>query len=106
MGPLDALGFGRARRTDPVTSHAAAGEAESFISGHHERILKCLRDAGPLGKDGIASRTDITGVAVARRLPEMERLGMVYLTGNKRASNTGRLEREWAAVKTTTESQT
>lgn len=104
MRLLEVLGFGRARRTDPVTSHAAAGAAESFAKAHADRILKCLRQTGPLGKDGIANHTGLDGVAVSRRLPELERQGLVYPTGEKRISNTGRLEREWAIVKQESES--
>lgn len=98
MSLLDVLGFGRARKSDPVTSHAAAGTVDSFAKGHIDKILECLREHGPLGKDGISSRTNITGVAVARRLPEMERQGLVYPTGRKLPSKTGRLEREWDIV--------
>lgn len=98
MNIREILGFGRARKSDPVTSHAAAGEAEQFANKHSDRILACLDANGPLGKDGIARITGINGVAVARRLPELERDGFVKPTGNKRQSNTGRLEREWASA--------
>ncbi len=98
MNTDEVLGFRRPRKSDPVTSHAAAGEAEQFANAHCDRILACLDANGPMGKDGIAGVTGITGVAVARRLPELERDGLVTPTGNKRPSNTGRLEREWASA--------
>ena len=92
------LGFIRARRTDPLTSHAAATASEDFSAAHADRIVACLDVHGPLGKDGIARLTGLDGVAIARRLPELERQGLVELTGRKVCSMTGRLEREWASA--------
>lgn len=88
----------RARRSDPDTSHAAAAEAKQLQEDHHALILDALKHGGPLGKDGISARCSITGVAVARRLSELERAGLIRLTGRKVASTAGRMEREWAAA--------
>lgn len=87
-----------ARRTDPVTSHQAATEAKELQARHHRLIVECLRRHGPLGKDGIAARTSITGVAVARRMSELERAGKARPTGRTVPSTSGRAEREWEAV--------
>ena len=86
--------FKRARSLDPVTSHAAA---EQFKSGdlHFKLIAHCLERFGPLGKDGIAYLIGLDSNQVARRLPEMARLGMVELTGHTTKSKSGRAEREW-----------
>jgi DNA-binding transcriptional ArsR family regulator len=84
-----------ARRTDPATSHAAARSARALAADHHARILDALRRHGRLGKDGIARATGLSGVAVARRLPELERAGLVTPTGRTVESDTGRQEREW-----------
>jgi hypothetical protein len=86
--------FKRARSLDPVTSHAAA---EQFKSGdlHFKLIVHCLERFGPLGKDGIAYLIGLDSNQVARRLPEMARLGMVELTGHTTKSRSGRAEREW-----------
>lgn len=88
----------RARASDPVTSHMAAADAKAMARKHAESILMCLVNHGPLGKDGIARLTGIDGVAVARRLPELQRDGHATPTGNHVPSASGRLEREWATV--------
>jgi len=86
-----------ARTTDSGTSHAAAARV-SFASAHKAIIHEVLRTHGPLGKDGIAQWSYLSGVMVARRLPEMADQGLVALTGKYVASNTGRLERQWRAL--------
>lgn len=83
-----------ARVTDPTTSHAAAEAAVDLAAAHRGLIALALQ-LGPAGKDEIAERTGLTGVQVARRLPEMLKTGTVALTGRKVPSNTGRDEREW-----------
>lgn len=88
----------RARSDDPITSHMAADDAKELAKRHANAILLCLTNAGPLGKDGIAKHTGINGVAVARRLPELERNGFARPTGKHVTSNTGRQEREWAST--------
>ncbi len=89
----------RARRTDPVTSHMAAEHAKQMALDHHELILRVLRQHGPMGKDGIASRLrGLDGVAVCRRLVELQRSGLIALTGKHVTSSAGRAEREWKAV--------
>ena len=50
---------------------------------------------GALGKDGIAARTGLTGVAVARRTAELQRAGLIQPTGKTVLSTAGRPEREW-----------
>lgn len=40
----------------------------------------------------------LDGVAIARRLPELQRQGLAIPTGRTVPSNTGRAEREWIAV--------
>lgn len=87
-----------ARRHDPQTSHDAAVAARDMALRQHEAIVTALRAHGPMGKDGIARRLGLTGVAVARRLPELERVGRVRPTGRTVASDTGRAEREWEAA--------
>jgi predicted transcriptional regulator len=48
-----------------------------------------------LGKDGIATHTGLDGNQVARRLKELETLGLIGLTGKTVASKSKRQEREW-----------
>jgi hypothetical protein len=85
----------QARRCDPVTSHQAAASAKELQAQHHRVIVDCLRRHGALGKDGIAARTGLTGVAVARRTAELERAGLIKHTGKTVLSTAGRPEREW-----------
>lgn len=87
-----------ARRTDPATSKAAAAEARELQARHQRLILDALKQYGPLGKDGVAARTSITGVAVCRRLTELQRAGLIAPTGRNVQSTAGRSEREWKAV--------
>jgi len=89
--------FKRARSLDPVTSHAAADQV-SFASQHFDKIVDCLQRFGARGKDGIAKLTGLDGNQVARRLPELAKLGIVELTGNNTKSKSGRAEREWRFV--------
>ena len=84
-----------ARATDPATSHQAAAQARELAQQHHRTILAALEQHGPMGKDGIAARTSLTGVAVCRRLTELQRMGRIAPTGRVVASAAGRSEREW-----------
>lgn len=84
-----------ARRKDPATSHQAAAQARELALDHHGLILSVLYCYGPQGKDGIAARTSLTGVAVCRRLTELQRMGKIAPTGRVVASAAGRSEREW-----------
>jgi hypothetical protein len=88
----------RARNTDPITSWQAADEAKDIAKAHAALIFKTLVEQGPLGKDGIAFFAVIDGHQVARRLPEMERDGLVGLTGKTVKSIAKREEREWYAI--------
>jgi hypothetical protein len=92
------LNFFRARLTDPATSHAAADAAEAFVPAHYALILNCLKAYGPMGKDGIAFNSLLEANQIARRLKEMQRLGLVRLTGRLVKSNANRDEREWVAA--------
>lgn len=88
----------RARNTDPITSWQSADEAKELAKQHTAVILKTLMEQGPLGKDGIAFFAVLDGNQVARRLPEMQRDGLVGLTGKTVKSIAKRAEREWYAI--------
>lgn len=87
-----------ARRTDPATSHAAAESARELAQRHHRMIVDALRTHGPMGKDGIGRVTGLNGVAVARRMSELDVMSRVQATGRTVQSNAGRAEREWRAA--------
>lgn len=87
-----------ARRSDPATSHAAAASARELQLHHHDLIVGVLKRSGALGKDGVAARCGLTGHACGKRLSELERMGLVKLTGKTVPSTSGRAEREWIAA--------
>lgn len=87
----------RARRTDPATSHAAAASAVQLAQDHHAMILQALQH-GPAGKDGIAARIGLDGHRTGKRMCELERAGLIRLTGRTVPSASGRAEREWERV--------
>jgi predicted ArsR family transcriptional regulator len=88
----------RARTSDPATSHEAAASARELRARHNRVILEALRVHGPMGKDGIAARTGLTGVAVARRMSELRQLRLAVETGRRAKSAAGRPETEWSAI--------
>jgi hypothetical protein len=88
--------FPRARTHDPLTSHLAAAQVTT-TDDHYKRIHDTLTLYGPLGKDRIAALAGLEPSQVARRLPEMRRMGLVDLTGGTVQSRSGRAEREWYA---------
>ena len=88
--------FPRVRTTDPLTSFEAAESIKPVVNKHYDIILECLQTYGALGKDGISSLTKLESNQVARRLNEMQKIGLIHLTGKTVKSNSGRNEREWA----------
>ena len=89
--------FNRARNSDPVTSHQAA-EQVTTAPKHYQIIHLALIEHGPMGKDQIASKTGLEPNAVARRLPELQKLGLAATTGETVNSRAGRKERVWKAL--------
>ena len=90
--------FPRVRSSDPLTSFVAADSAKELAEKHWRVIVDCLVQHGPLGKDGIAGLTGLDGHQVGKRLPELEKIGAVELTGRLTKSKSGRAEREWRFV--------
>ena len=87
--------FFRARATDAITSFQAADSIKDVAKMHQDVIVACLQRFGALGKDGIATQTGLQSNQVARRMNELEKLGLIELTGKTVKSNSGRQEREW-----------
>jgi hypothetical protein len=86
--------FPRVRTGDPETSHMAAASITD-VSSHYIQILDALTTIGPLGKDGISFYSKLDPNQIARRLKEMQKLGLISLTGKTVKSNSNRQEREW-----------
>lgn len=92
---MSILIFPRARNTDPVTSLAAADQANRLSAHHYELIVQALKFGGSNGCSGIASLCGLHKSQVARRLSELESKGRIKLTGYVVKSNANRPEREW-----------
>jgi len=82
------------RRTDPVTSKAAAAQAACLAERHERQIIAALLD-GPRGASGIAKLCDLLPHQVGKRLAKLERDGRIAQTGRVVSSASGRGEREW-----------
>jgi predicted transcriptional regulator len=79
------------RRTDPVTSSAAAQSMHAIAQAHHAAILGVLRAAGrPMAAEQISDRCDLDYVAINRRLTELERAGLIYKTTERHRNRSGR----------------
>lgn len=90
--------FPRARKLDPTTSQQAAQSIQQVAPIHLQRIHECLHEHGPMGKDSIAIVLDMNPNQISRRLPELQKMGLVELTGKTVTSCSGRQEREWRAL--------
>jgi predicted transcriptional regulator len=90
--------FNRVRSEDPITSYQAADSIKEVAPKHFKIILEALKEHGPMGKDGIASKTGLNPNAVSRRLPELQKLDLVAPTGRTVKSLSGREEREWKSL--------
>jgi hypothetical protein len=84
--------YTKARTSDPYTSHMAAQSINP--SAHYALIIDALK-LSPAGKTLIAKRSGLHHGQVARRLTELERNGLITLTGKTVKSDSNRQEREW-----------
>lgn len=97
-----AFDFTLARKTDPVTSKAAASAAQAFAAGHCRQILDSLREHGPQTKDELARHTGLDSVAVARRMAQLRDQLLVRDSGLTRPTVTGRAATVWELMPLTT----
>ena len=88
----------RARQTDPSTSHKAGRRASGFAAPHRALILASLMYHGEADIYEIAFRTGLDHVAVARRMPELRRIGLAEPTGKYALTPTGCRARMWRAT--------
>jgi len=87
-----------ARNTDPETSHTAAKMANGLIAYHNQLIVFQLKKE-PMGCDQIARAINLSGHQVGKRMKELQKAGLIELTGETVTSFSGRPQREWRAVK-------
>ena len=91
----------KARKSDPEPSHIAAEMADSFSASHRGVIVRALAKFGRMSVDQIASRTPLMSQQVNKRLPELERDGIVRVVKDENGvdllvdSLSGRPERVW-----------
>lgn len=71
----------RARATDPATSHMAADRSHKFSEGHATKILRAIKHMPRQTAAYYSQMTGLTVVQIDRRLPEMERKGLIRTTG-------------------------
>lgn len=87
----------RARRTDPITSKAAAERAEGFAETHRQRVLSVLRQ-GEAGPTAIGAAIGMEPYAVRKRLADAQHLGEAEPTGRTATTASGGKERVWRAI--------
>ena len=88
----------RARPSDPSTSHEAASKVVEFSAKMYKKIhAELLKGEGTY--EELADRLNLKRDQLCKRLPEMQRIGIVQLTGEKRAGSSGRMQRVWRATK-------
>jgi predicted ArsR family transcriptional regulator len=88
------------RASDPITSFMAADRVKEFKAAHHEKIITVLRTSfwKALGAEQIADLTGLDAYQIRKRLPELQKRGMVQPYQQTRKTATGRHERLWGAV--------
>lgn len=87
-----------ARSSDPITSFMAAYRVPEFKTAQHTKIMLALLTLGKAGAEQIADLCGMDAYQTRKRLPELQRAGMVQAYEETRKTATGRLERLWGAV--------
>ena len=82
----------RSRTSDPVTSKLAAQQVNASV--HYGLILEALQKSAA-GIHLISVRSGLDVNQIARRLPELQKQGIVKLTGKLVVNKNNRKEREW-----------
>jgi hypothetical protein len=87
-------------RNNPTTSHEAYASMTSVIlADHYQKILSSLKVLGKAIYEEIALQNEWGDKnRVSRRLLEMERMGLVYKTGEKRLTTSKRNANVYALV--------
>jgi hypothetical protein len=86
----------RARNNDALTSHEAAFHALTFAKHYRARILAVL--IRPMTIYDIAEQTGLDHVQIARRMPELQTMGLARPTGATERGRTGGMCRLWEKV--------
>lgn len=81
-----------------ATSTAAADSIKPHVQRLQALILDALRTHGPMTDEEMQERCVIQGSTQRPRRGELERLGLVADTGDKRKTKSGRLATVWTIV--------
>ena len=89
------------RRNDPSTSYEAAKSIDP--SKMQTVVLECLREKGPAIYDEVllwARRVYAieSSSSISSRFNELQKKGLIELTGEKRKGRSNRQQREWRIV--------
>jgi predicted ArsR family transcriptional regulator len=85
-----------ARTSDPGTSKEAAARVREFAGTHYSKIVAALvKLGGPSGAEQIAAYSKIDAYQVRKRLPELQRQGVVERMDLSRQTASGRHENLW-----------
>lgn len=86
-----------ARAGDPVTSHTAAAElvASGRQAVQQQAVLGAVRAQPGSTSAELARDFELDRYAVARRLPELERRGLIRRDGPRRCDATDRMAVTW-----------
>jgi hypothetical protein len=95
---IDFPSVSHARRSDPETSHEAAGRVREFAAGQCAAILAVLQERGPLGAEQIAAYLHFDAYAVRKRLADLEHAGRAKPLPLQRVTASGRHERIWEGL--------
>ena len=87
-----------ARKTDPATSKKAAQAARAFVGTQHAAIMRVLRRVKKANPEQIGEKLGLPAHSIRRRLPELERAGLVCVTGETVPTISGRTQRVWRVV--------
>ena len=88
----------RARATDPITSHEAAHAADKLAANHQRRVLEALQGVEKAGASHLAWLCGLQPYEARKRLPELERMGLVRRTEETAMTRSGRREQVWSVV--------
>ena len=87
--------MGRARRTDPITSHLAAEKVGEWAATQRSMILGYLAQAGEATGDQLDEVFGWDHATANRRLPELRDDGLVTMTLATAKTRKGRLAHLW-----------
>lgn len=86
---LDLWALAHARRSDPLTSHAAARQAKPLASEHARRILTLMQDGQDRTSAEVAQAIGLQSHQCNRRTGELIASGHLEPTGSTRSNPDG-----------------